>query len=144
MTLTFKPVDAGNLMPIVKMHAGPGQPWVMPNAISIAQSKVDPNMLPFGIYADDALVGFTMYALRRDRQELYLYRLMLDEPHQHRGYGRAALERLVEIARREPGIRRIRLTTNPGNTHGIRVYKRFGFKATGVMHEVEAEFVLDL
>lgn len=144
MAVSFRPVDAGNFMACVKMHAGAGQPWVAPNVFSIAQAKVEPDLQPFGIYADEALVGFIMYALRPANQELYLARFMLDEPQQRRGYGLAALELLKELAQRQPGIRRIRLSTNPGNEHGIRVYTRFGFKATGVMHGAEAEFVLEL
>jgi hypothetical protein len=44
----------------------------------------------------------------------------------------------------EDGVEKVRLSTNPKNANGIRIYEQFGFKDTGIMDGDEEESVLDL
>ncbi len=69
---------------------------------------------------------------------------MIDQRYQQMGYGLATLEALKEMGLQDAGIDTIRLSTNPDNTHGIRVYEKFGFKDTGILDHREEVFVLDL
>jgi RimJ/RimL family protein N-acetyltransferase len=60
------------------------------------------------------------------------------------GYGKEALDVLKRIAMEDSRIEHIELSTKPDNTHGIKVYARFGFKDTGVMDGDEEVFILVL
>ncbi|MDP3180144.1 MAG: GNAT family protein, partial [Spirochaetaceae bacterium] len=69
---------------------------------------------------------------------------MIDQRHQGKGYGTAALGLLERIARAEPGIVRLKLSTSPENTNGIKIYTKFGFVDTGILDDGEEVFVKEL
>lgn len=120
------------------------QKYVASNVYSIAQSKTEPKYIPMAIYNDETMVGFVMYELDYKEKELYLCRFMIDEQHQHMGYGKGALDILKGMAMKDPGIEKIELSTKPDNEHGIKVYEEFGFIDTGVLDDGEEVFVLYL
>ena len=54
--------------------------------MTIAQAKIIfPSANLKAIYADDKMVGFTMFGLDEDDGKYYLGRLMIDEKHQGKG-----------------------------------------------------------
>ncbi|WP_083497020.1 GNAT family N-acetyltransferase [Brevibacillus choshinensis] len=69
---------------------------VTSNALSLAQAKVEPEWIPKAIYADDQLVGFTVYGFEMKNSFYFITRLMLDYRHQGKGYGKAALLLVIE------------------------------------------------
>jgi len=46
---------------------------------------------PFAIYADDLLVGFVMLGYHRQRKQYTLWKFLIDERFQNKGYGKTAL-----------------------------------------------------
>ena len=144
MAVELREVTVENFRECIALAVRDDQKFVAPNVYSLAQAKVDPGCVPRAIYADGAMVGFLMYEVDRERREVYLARLMVDRRFQHRGYGRRALELLVEIALAEPGVDAVTLSTRPDNVDGIRFYERFGFADTGVLDDGEEVFVLRL
>ncbi|MEH6587072.1 MAG: GNAT family N-acetyltransferase [Halioglobus sp.] len=54
------------------------------------------------IYADDQAIGFVMLELDPGKAQYYLWRYMIDKQHQGHGYGRQALELVIEFVRRQP------------------------------------------
>jgi diamine N-acetyltransferase len=144
MSVHLMDIEEGNFEECVALSVREDQPFVAPNVYSIAQSRVSPYWVIKAIYADEVMVGFAMYTLDLEAGELYLCRFMIDRRHQGRGYGRAALDLLRSIAEETPGIRRMRLSTEPSNAAGIGFYETFGFTDTGTMEDDEEVFVLDL
>jgi RimJ/RimL family protein N-acetyltransferase len=55
----------------------------------------------------------------------------VDPAHRRRGYARAALEALLQRARDEPTVRRVRVTIAPGNTASGDLAVQYGFTAVG-------------
>jgi diamine N-acetyltransferase len=90
------------------------------------------------------MVGFAMYTIDDEKAELYLCRFMIDQRYQGNGFGRAALDILKSTAMNESGVKRLRLSTEPNNHRGIRIYENFGFVDTGEMEDGEEVFVLEL
>lgn len=118
------------------------QRMVAPNVYSLAQAKVQPECVPLAIYAGDTMVGFLMYALDRDDGNWWIYRLMIDERYQGRGYGRAALEKAIDRIRKEPGCTKIIVSLKPDNTVARTLYRSVGFVETG--QQIGGEDVLCL
>ena len=69
---------------------------------------------------------------------------MIDQKYQGKGYGKAALDKLKEIAMSDENIKKITLSTSPKNESGIRMYEKFGFIDMKYMEEDEEVFELDL
>jgi len=105
--VSLREVTRRNLKAVIAMKAGDGGRQVAPNAVSMAEAAVHGEAWPRAIYADDAPVGFLMlYDPRQvdepEEPEFYLWRLMIDEAQQRRGYGLAALRLLIAHVRTRP------------------------------------------
>ena len=86
--ITLRPISKDNFWDCIDLAVHPEQQsFVTSNAISIAQSKVQPECIPLAIYHEDVMVGFVMYCLDTDDDEYWIYRLMIDQHYQNQGFG---------------------------------------------------------
>jgi diamine N-acetyltransferase len=130
MDVTLREVTAGTVRAVCDLTVGPGQDGlVAPNAVSIAQAHFEPKAWFRAIYAGDDPVGFVM--LFDDAPECFLWRLMVDHRHQGRGYGRRALDLVVEHLRQRPGVTALLTSYVPDPAGPEQFYKRYGFVDTG-------------
>jgi diamine N-acetyltransferase len=107
-------------------------------AVSLAKIAIKPDgddvtYLPFGIYENEQMVGFIMHAYEPATSNMYwINGFLIDEKHQGKGYGKAALLEMVRwITERFKECREIRLTVHKDNTAARNLYERFGFRPTG-------------
>jgi diamine N-acetyltransferase len=104
---------------------------VAPNAVSLAQALFEPTAWYRAIYADETLVGFVMVEDDPTAQEYSLWRLMVAGPYQGRGFGRQALDLVVEYVRARPGATELRTSYVPGVGSPGDFYVKCGFRETG-------------
>jgi diamine N-acetyltransferase len=71
-----------------------------------------------------------------------LWKLLIDERHQHRGYGREAVRRVAEIVRAK-GAGELLTSCIPGDEGPELFYRRLGFAPTGDLDE-NGEIILTL
>jgi diamine N-acetyltransferase len=74
----------------------------------------------------------------------FLWRLLIDEKVQRRGYGSAALDALVDYVRTRPGAEELLTSAGQGEGSPQPFYERYGFVPTGDVHEGEVVLRLDL
>ena len=146
MKIKLVPVDNDNKDAVLALSVRDDQPFVAPNDVSLKQAaeanEEQPGAArPFGIYADDALVGFCMFAFapeEDDPEERYwLWRFMIDKNEQGKGYGQAALREIIKYFKKN-GADRLYLSTEPENEMGLHIYHKAGFRETGVISDGEA------
>jgi diamine N-acetyltransferase len=92
---------------------------------------------------EDAGRAVGVVALVDERQMsggLALFHLLIDADQQRRGYGRAAVRRVVQFARDLEDCNRVRLTVHPENRVAIDLYQSEGFIVDGV--EADGELCL--
>ena len=120
------------------------QKMVAPNAISIAQAYFSDEAWFRAIYADDTPVGFIMLYDDSEKAEYFLWRLMIAEPFQGKGYGRKAIKLLVEYVRTRPGASELLASYVPieGGPEGF--YRKLGFEPTGEIDDGEIVVKLSL
>jgi diamine N-acetyltransferase len=119
-------------------------------AESLVEAAETPDACPWyrAVYADDTPVGFIMIsdgitvANPVYLGPYYLWRLLIDQRSQGRGYGGAALRLVVEYVRTRPGARVLLTSAVRGPASPIGFYLRQGFRATGEVHQ--GELVLEL
>ena len=145
-TITLRPITEENREAVLALTVRDDQPFVAPNDASLEEAEKanaeNPGYArPFGIYADDKLVGFCMFAFDpedEDEEDRYwLWRFMIDKNEQGKGYGQAALSEIINYFK-ENGADRLYLSTEPENELGLHVYHKAGFKETGMISYGEA------
>ena len=121
-------------------------------------NKTNGAVYPFGIYDDDTPVGFLMLAYDygevcddKDAPEIskgnyYLWRLMIDEEFQGKGYGREAVRLALDYIRTFPHGRAeyCWICYDRENTVARKIYRSFGFEEIGEDKDGDIDAVLKL
>jgi diamine N-acetyltransferase len=143
-TISLRPIDQDNYRECIELSVAPDQErFVASNLQSLADAYVwRDGAEPYAVYAGDEMVGFALlfplvgdvpgYPVPADATPsgYILVRLMIDSRFQGRGYGRDALDAIVETIRSR-GLARIRLSIVPENEQALAFYRRNGFVETG-------------
>jgi diamine N-acetyltransferase len=105
-------------------------------AIALAKAYIRPGGMiwtPYAVYAGATIVGFVALACEPDTtDECWIFHFFIDQRYQGRGYAKATLQRLIELARREhPQCEALQLVVHPENLAARRLYTTAGFQPTG-------------
>ena len=118
--------------------------FVADNAVSMAQAYFEPKAWFRAIYFGDEPVGFVMLYDDDEKHEYFLWRLMIAGPHQGKGYGRQAIELLLDYVRTRPGAKALLTSFVPDEGGPGEFYRRLGFAPTGEILEGETVVRLNL
>ncbi|MBR3354014.1 MAG: GNAT family N-acetyltransferase [Oscillospiraceae bacterium] len=101
----------------------------------------------FAVFCDGKMVGFTMLAFDEEYEDpndrYWLWRFMIDEKLQGKGYGTAALQVIIQYFK-DNGANNIRLSTKETNVTALSLYRKAGFRDTGEKNDEEIVLQLDL
>lgn len=118
--------------------------FVAPNAYSLAQAHFHPHAWFRAVYAGKTPVGFIMLAADEEKQEYFLWRYMIATPYQGYGYGRDAIDLLVEYVRTRPGAKELLVSCVPHPQGPYPFYLKCGFVDTGDIEDGEVVMKLIL
>jgi diamine N-acetyltransferase len=128
----LREVTTDNFESVIALQVADDQrDFLYTNVEALAWAYVAPESRPFVIYAGDTPVGFATYGYLPTDGRCWVSHLMIDEGHQRRGIGRAALEQLLARMAAESGGASIAVAVNPNNAAAIRLYEAFGFEDRG-------------
>lgn len=158
--ICLRGINAKNLWQIVKLSVSDAQKdFVATNTESILEAYVTAAAgnveLPFAIYAGETPVGFVMLGYStiggEDEPDIAsgnysIWRFMIDEQYQGKGYGRAALAAALEYIRTMPCGRAeyCRLSYEPENSAAKALYASAGFLENGETDGDEIVAILKL
>lgn len=145
----FRPLDADAVLPLIRLDVAPEQKgFVAPNAVTMAQSIFEHGSEIYGIWEDGTPVGLlAIVDMSHPRAELddgdnpdgiYVWRLMVSADRQRQGFGRAAMDFAVGIAR-ERGRAHVALSAVDGPGTAIAFYEKIGFRKSGRIVDGEIE-----
>lgn len=148
MNICLKPISEENFIDVFNLKLSKEQEAFVSHPIrSLAQAYVYRTQCqPFGIFADEKVVGYVMAIYDYDIPEYDIWHMMIDESQQGKGYGKAALKLLLDYIKDKPfgDSDRVALTCNKDNTVALELYKSMGFELTGNSDEDEVELALYL
>jgi diamine N-acetyltransferase len=143
--VTLREVTRDTLWAVLNLRVSKEQEhFVAPNAVSIAQAHYSREAWFRAIYADETPVGFVMLAQDLDKGKYFLWRFMIDAEYQKKGYGRKALQLIIERVRSMPFADELRLTYHKAEGCPQPFYEKLGFRDTGQMLGDEYEMRLKL
>lgn len=131
--VTFREISRDNLHAVLRLKVAPQQErFVASNAWSLAEAHFEP-VLPWfrAIYAGETPVGFLMVEHDEAAGACTLWRFMIAEGHQGKGYGERALERLVAHLETLPWATALYTSCVPEAGGPGPFYERLGFAYTG-------------
>jgi len=144
----LRKITEDNFIDAFNLKLGEGQEKYVSHPIrSLAQAYVyHEQCQPFGIYADDMMVGYVMVIYDYDIPEYDIWHMMIDASMQGRGYGRAALEQVLAYIKTKPfgNSDRVTLTCSKDNDIALGMYMNIGFTKTGVEYDDELELSMTI
>ena len=149
MKIELRALSEDNIEQCFKLKVAGGQmQYVASNEDSWKTAEENRTVArPFAIYFDGKMVGFTMFAFDEDYEDpndrYWLWRFMIDEGLQGKGYGTAALQVIIRYFK-DHGANNIRLSTKETNSNALSLYRKAGFHETGEMNGEETVLQLDL
>jgi pimeloyl-ACP methyl ester carboxylesterase/GNAT superfamily N-acetyltransferase len=130
----LRELNADNWEQCVNLELADDQRYTLePNAVSIAESRYHPWMLPLAIYHGEEMVGFTMFSTYPDPREghHWVHRFMIDHRHQGRGFGRAGVREVLRYMAAIPGCDEIWIGYDERNDAAGRLYVSVGCVESG-------------
>ena len=139
LTVSLREITRDTLRPILDLNVAESQQgFVAPNARSIAEAHFEGDKAWFrAIYADETPVGFVMLYIDREKSLYYLWRLMIGENHQGRGYGLRAMQQVIDFVRSQPDAKELMVSYVPGDGNPSPFYVKLGFEETGRVEDGE-------
>ena len=135
--VSLRPIDEANREAIEALRTSEAQEQFVSTVVdSLAEAKEEPDArgLYWAVYDDGTPVGFVMVSEEVGSSEYipnFLWKLLIDERYQRRGYGSAALDLIVERLRGRPGVDVLWTSAGRGEGSPIPFYERYGFEQTG-------------
>ena len=148
--VSLQPITGSNRDALEALRVSPAQRrFVSGVSESLRQAAEHPRAraIPWGVYAKHTPVGFVMIADEVDGPPYiphYLWKLLIDERHQRKGYGTATLDLIVAYFRGRPGVEVIWTSAGQGEGSPIPFYERYGFEQTGELEENEVKLWLTI
>lgn len=150
MTIYFKDINEENWKECIFLTTNKDnkhsicEEFVASNALSIAQSKIQKGWITKAIYDENIMIGFTMYGYCYENSFYEICRLMIDHKYQGKGYGKAALRKVIEEMKKFKDCNEIYLCFDPDNKIAKGLYTNLGFKDTGKIIDGELLYSLTL
>ena len=139
--IELKLVDESNFQAVLDLkipEADERARFVAPNVRSLADAwlyRKNEDVFPMAIYWDEQVVGFLLLEIDEDEAEYFIWRIMIGQQYQGRGYGRKALEVLIGEAQMNRDCSHIVADYVVGNEKMKHLLTSLGFQETGFIEE---------
>ena len=152
--INLKPITTNNVDEICELKAD--RTLVVDNTGSLADafaywSEYGDAPIVYGIYNDETPVGFMMVAffeeddIGNDGAPYYfLWRMMIDENHQSKGYGQEAMKLIIQEVKTMPKGESNAFYTSTNGEAAMKCYEKSGFEKTGLIRGEETVLKLTL
>ncbi|MHA1441904.1 MAG: GNAT family N-acetyltransferase [Candidatus Heimdallarchaeota archaeon] len=128
MAVTLKEITRENFEDIISLNVDYEQErFVASNLYTIAQMQFKEEKIAKGVYLDNKAVGLIAY----DLEDYDIWRLMIDIKHQGKGFGKKAMELVINILRKDGRLKTARTSINVDNHVMRSLIEGFGFKESG-------------
>lgn len=121
--IKLKEVDETNFDQVIDLSLPEQEQRLLAsNVYSLAQAWLMRNVnqvFPYAIYSGEKVVGFLLLLKDRKKQEYYIWRLMIDQKFQNRGYGKEAIRLVIRMAQSDDCCQCLRISYVMGN-HRMR------------------------
>jgi diamine N-acetyltransferase len=147
--VSLRPITDANREAVEALAVTPGQRRFVSGvreSIREAAEEPDAQALYWAIYDEETPVGFAMIADEVGSPDYiahFLWKLLIDERYQRRGFGTATLDLIVEYFRNR-GVGTMWTSVGQGEGSPLTFYEGYGFEQTGDVHGNEILLRLEI
>lgn len=136
--IRLEPINKKNLDAAINISVTTEQKLIIADVVySLAQCYVFSDILePFLILNHDDPVGFILFHIDLEESDYHFSRIMIDQHHQGKGYGKKAMILGIEYLKSK-GAKKIELSHLRNNPHPSKLYQSLGFCYTGIIDDGE-------
>ena len=148
MSVTLRDITGDNYFQVLELKISPEQEaakFVSPVVRSLADAwfyREEGITYPKAIYADEDLVGFIMYELDTEEQQVFVWRFLIDQAFQGKGYGRQTIEAVLEMAKQQTQMTKVVADYVDGNELMKKILLDLGFEETGFNKEINEHIMV--
>ena len=148
VTITFREITSDNYSQVLNLKITPAQEaakFVSPVVRSLADAwfyREEGIAYPKAIYADEDLVGFIMYELDTEEQQVFIWRFLIDQRYQGKGYGRQTIEAVLAMAKEQAQMTKVVADYVDGNEPMKKILLDLGFEETGFNKEINEHIMV--
>ena len=125
------PMTAANWRDVAALEVTEAQhAFVAAPTFYLALCFYDGDWQPLAVCLGNLVIGFVMWAVDPADGSCWVGGFIIDKHFQRRGYGRRALQALLDLLSAEHGHRRFALSFSPDNP-AAHLYRSLGFRDTG-------------
>lgn len=135
--VTLQPITKENELACIQLQPREDQlNLVASNADSLIHATKEITSKPYGIFAEDRMVGFILFDNEMYNDGYYwILRFMIDEKYQGKGYAKLAIKEVIHKLKERRDCKQIRVSHVPHNMVANALYKKSGFQETGEFEE---------
>lgn len=127
--INFRNIDKSNEESVRKIELkGEQESFIETVDECLKEASMYSEWNPVAIYNDDTIIGFAMYGSFGPNKDTWIDRILIDKKYQGNGYGRIAMNKLIDIVLEKYKVNTIYLSIIPGNKAAYNLYKSIGFK----------------
>lgn len=148
MTITFREITSDNYSQVLNLKISPEQEaakFVAPVVRSLADAwfyRAEGIAYPKAVYADEDLVGFIMYELDTEEHQVFIWRFLIDQRYQGKGYGRQTIEVVLKMAKEQAQMTKVVADYVDGNEPMKKILLDLGFEETGFNQEINEHIMV--
>lgn len=152
--ITLRRITRRNYREITRIEVKPEQRLLIAsNAVSMADAYFYREAWMRAIYLGEIPIGFVMLGdnalkykiIKHFKPFLYIWRFMIADKYQEKGYGKEAMQKVIEQVKSKYNAKQLIVYTLPENKKALEFYKRLGFEPTGKKLKVgDLELLLNL
>lgn len=152
--ITLRRITRRNYRKIIGLKVKPEQEvLIASNAVSIADAYFYREAWMRAIYLGEIPIGFVMLGdnslkykiIKHFNPFFYIWRFMIADKYQDMGYGKKAMQKVIEHVKSKYNADELIVYILPENKKALEFYKKIGFKLTGKELKVgDLEMRLDL
>lgn len=130
MEVHLKPVTVHNWKDCIALELAPEQQHFLPsNLYSIAEAQFYPEAKSCAIVNEAGeMIGYTLFGKETHTRHWKIFRIMIDQRHQHKGYGKAAMQEIIAAIAQEPDGGQILISYQDDNSFARNLYATLGFQ----------------
>lgn len=133
--ITLKEITEENYAEVLQLSVSDAdKTFVAPVVRSLADCwlyRKNEDLFPYAIYAEKQLVGFLLLDLDEQEGSLLLWRLLIDQQFQGKGYGRASIEKVIGLSRDFESVSYVRVDYVKDNVKMARLLNSLSFTIFG-------------